>query len=89
MYRIELDEFYIGPSFVCVGPLRGRILLGYTEIINYYLLIKGFLSEGLMESCSKGVHSIELDEFYSGPSFVFAGPLRGRILPGYTEISND
>ena len=34
----------------------------------------------------KGVHSIELDEFYSSPSFVFVGPLRGRILPGFTKI---
>ena len=39
-----------------------------------------------MELRIKGVHSIELDEFYSGPSFIFAGPLRGRILPGFTKI---
>ena len=54
---------------------------------NYLLLlIKGFLSESFTESCSKGVHSIELDEFYSDPSFVFVGLLRGRILPGFTKI---
>ena len=39
-----------------------------------------------MESCSKGIHSIELDEFYVGPSFVFVGPLRGRILPEFKKI---
>ena len=42
-----------------------------------------------MKPCPKGVHSIEFDDFYSGPSFVFVGPLRGRILPGYTETTND
>ena len=56
------------------------------KTFNYLLLfIKGFLREILMESCCKGVHSIELDEFYSDPSFVSVGPLRGRILPGHTE----
>ena len=57
------------------------------KIFNYLLLlIKGVLSESLMQSCSKGVHSIELDQFYSDPSFVFVGPLRGRILAGFTKI---
>ena len=40
-----------------------------------------------MELSWKGVHSIELDEFYVGPSFVFVGRLRGRILPEFTKIN--
>ena len=40
----------------------------------------------LMELSWKGVYSIELDEFYSGLSFVSVGPFRGRILPGFTKI---
>ena len=57
------------------------------KIFNYLLLlIKIFLSESFTESCSKCVHSIELDEFYSDPSFAFVGPLRGRILPRFTKI---
>ena len=39
-----------------------------------------------MKPCSIGVHLIEFDEFYFGSSFVFVGSLRGRILPGSTEI---
>ena len=48
--------------------------------------MKGFLSETLMQSCFQGVRSIELDDFYSDPSFVIVGPLRRRILPAFTKI---
>ena len=88
VHSIELVEFYLDSSFVSFGPLRGRILPVYTEIINKLLSIKDFLSTGLMESNPENVHSIELVEFYLDRSFVSFGPLRGRILPVYTEIIN-
>ena len=85
---IELVELYLDPSFVSFGPLLERILPGYTKIINKSLLIRDFLSTGLMELNRKGVHSIELVKFYLDRSFVSFDPLRGRILPVYAKIIN-
>ena len=39
-----------------------------------------------MKLSLKGVHSIELNEFYRNPSFAFVGLLPGRILSGLTKI---
>ena len=88
IHSIELFKLYLESCFTLLERTPERIATGFSKTHQILGLCGWPVVEGSIEMSQRGVHSIELVEFYLESYFSTLESARGRIATSFPE-NND